>query len=102
MVRPQPQDRAIDPVVEGNTLSSKTFPCSGVLCLVDIASGMAHLHSLGILHGDLKGANVMLKTSAASDHDQRGFRCKLADFGLSRILESNRTHVSTTTYGTAA
>ncbi len=48
------------------------------MCLLDVASGMAYLHSLGILHGDLKSANVLLKSTRA---DLRGFSCKLSDFG---------------------
>ncbi|BDA40615.1 probable LIM domain-containing serine/threonine-protein ki at C-terminar half [Coccomyxa sp. Obi] len=72
------------------------------LCLMDIASGMDYLHSLGVLHGDVKGANVLLKTTAPTAYDPRGFVCKMADFGLSRVLESDATHVSTFTYGTAA
>ena len=58
---------------------------------------MDYLHSIGVLHGDLKGANVLLKSTAT---DPRGFTCKLADFGMSRVLETNKTHVSTHTYGT--
>ena len=49
-----------------------------LLCLVDIASGMTYLHSVGVLHGDLKSANVLLKSTAT---DLRGFCCKIADFG---------------------
>ena len=75
---------------------------SGLLCLMDIAAGMEHLHSMGVLHGDLKGANVLLKSSMASNYDPRGYVCKLADFGLSRVMEHNCTHVSTATFGTAA
>ncbi|BDA49710.1 probable mitogen-activated protein kinase kinase kinase 12 at C-terminar half [Coccomyxa sp. Obi] len=75
---------------------------SGVLCLMDIAAGMEHLHSLGVLHADLKGANVLMKSAAKSNYDNRGYTCKLADFGLSRVMENNSTHVSTSTYGTAA
>ncbi|BDA49709.1 probable LIM domain-containing serine/threonine-protein ki at C-terminar half [Coccomyxa sp. Obi] len=75
---------------------------NGILCLMDVAAGMEHLHSLGVLHADLKGANVLLKSAAMSNYDQRGYMCKLADFGLSRVMENNSTHVSTTTFGTAA
>lgn len=58
---------------------------------------MDYLHTVGVLHGDLKGANVLLKSTAT---DPRGFMCKLADFGLSRVLDLDMTHISTHTYGT--
>ncbi|CAL8462804.1 g2337 [Coccomyxa elongata] len=67
-------------------------------CLTDIASGMEYLHAAGILHGDLKPANVLLKSTSA---DRRGFLCKLCDFGMSRLMDATQaTHVSTQTYGT--
>ena len=50
-------------------------------CLMDVASGMTYLHSMGILHGDLKSANVLLKSTAT---DLRGFQCKIADFGCAK------------------
>ena len=49
-----------------------------LMCLLDVASAMAYLHSVGVLHGDLKSANVLLKSTAT---DLRGYVCKLADFG---------------------
>lgn len=62
--------------------------------------GMDYLHAAGIIHGDLKTANVLLKSTTS---DMRGFVCKLADFGLSHILDSNTfTHVVTETHGTMA
>jgi len=42
-----------------------------------IAAGMAHLHSIGIIHRDLSARNVLL----AEDYE-----AKVADFGLSRVL----------------
>jgi serine/threonine protein kinase len=36
---------------------------------------------MGVVHGDLKTANVLLK---GNTRDPRGFVCKIADFGLSR------------------
>ncbi|EIE22674.1 kinase-like protein [Coccomyxa subellipsoidea C-169] len=69
-------------------------------CLLDIASGVEYLHDSGLIHGDLKSANVLLKSTGT---DARGFVCKLADFGLSRVLDHEKhTHISTQTYGTVA
>ncbi|KAL0069473.1 serine/threonine protein kinase, AGC [Marasmius tenuissimus] len=44
--------------------------------ILEIAGGMAYLHGLKIVHGDIKGANVLV--------DEQG-RCRLADFGLAVI-----------------
>jgi hypothetical protein len=48
-----------------------------LLCLMDVAAGMSYLHSVGLLHSDLKGANVLLKSSAVTPTDPRGFTCKV-------------------------
>ncbi|KAJ8539093.1 hypothetical protein ON010_g12779 [Phytophthora cinnamomi] len=48
-------------------------------CLWDAAKGLQHLHDHGIVHGDLKGNNILVCDE---------YRVKLADFGLS--TNSNR------------
>ena len=48
------------------------------------------------LRSDLKGANVLLKSAPG---DVRGYTCKLADFGLSRVLGDDTTHASINTHG---
>ncbi|TEB31936.1 kinase-like protein [Coprinellus micaceus] len=53
-------------------------PINRVLLLSDIASGMTYLHSNGIVHGDLKAANVLISAS---------HRACLTDFGLSTTSE---------------
>ncbi|KAF9784796.1 kinase-like domain-containing protein [Thelephora terrestris] len=50
--------------------------------LLEVASGVAYLHELGIVHGDLKGANILV--------DDDGI-ARLADFGLMTILIENST-----------
>ncbi|KAH6908846.1 kinase-like domain-containing protein [Coprinopsis sp. MPI-PUGE-AT-0042] len=45
---------------------------------VDVAKGLSYLHDMGIVHGDLKGDNVLV--------DQHGHAC-LADFGLASLVD---------------
>jgi serine/threonine protein kinase len=65
--------------------------------LLDVARGMAYVHSQGICHGDLKAANVLLARDPSAPH---GCTAKVADFGLSRALAMGASHLSTRTYGT--
>ncbi|KAF8071435.1 kinase-like domain-containing protein [Lyophyllum atratum] len=46
---------------------------------VDVAQGLLYLHENGIIHGDLKGPNILI--------DESG-RARLADFGISSISDS--------------
>ena len=64
---------------------------------MDIASAMQYLHSQDIVHGDLKGANVLLR-SCPSEH--RSFMAKVSDFGLSKFMSPYKTHHSTRSHGT--
>ena len=67
-------DRAI---MQKGTLSSPNgkLNLQGVYrCLIDVAAGMDYLHSLGVINGDLKPANILLKST---DADPRGFTCKV-------------------------
>ncbi|KAG6917754.1 hypothetical protein DXG01_001292 [Tephrocybe rancida] len=51
--------------------------------VLDVASGIAYLHEKDIIHGDLKGANILV--------DGCGRAC-LADFGLSAVSDSEILH----------
>ncbi|KAF9643944.1 kinase-like protein [Thelephora ganbajun] len=45
--------------------------------LIDAAHGLEYMHSISMVHGDLKGANILIN---------QGLRACLADFGLSTII----------------
>ncbi|KIO28309.1 hypothetical protein M407DRAFT_71942, partial [Tulasnella calospora MUT 4182] len=63
----------------------KQHPQADRGCLVgEIAEGLTYLHQCGIIHGDVKGNNILV----SSDHHAR-----LCDFGLARHV-STRTSTS--------
>ncbi|KAL0565170.1 hypothetical protein V5O48_016859 [Marasmius crinis-equi] len=51
----------------------------------DIASGLSYLHAKKILHGDLKGVNVLVTDS---------FRACIGDFGLARIADTHALKIT--------
>ena len=73
---------------------------------LDVCSALSYLHRNGVVHGDVKAANVML-TSAVTALDEgvsapppldgddgRIFCAKLADFGQSLVLQQQQQHGS--------
>ncbi|KAG6907407.1 hypothetical protein DXG01_009019 [Tephrocybe rancida] len=50
-----------------------------VLKTLDVANGLGYLHRNGIIHGDLKGPNILV--------DEQG-RARLCDFGIASICDS--------------
>ncbi|GJP45565.1 hypothetical protein CLOM_g4945 [Closterium sp. NIES-68] len=48
--------------------------------LIDVASGLKHLHSRRIVHRDVKPANVLLDAQ---------MQAKVADFGFMRMMEAS-------------
>ncbi|KAG0564008.1 hypothetical protein KC19_8G075700 [Ceratodon purpureus] len=58
--------------------------------LLQIAEAMKYLHEQNVMHGDLKGNNIILD---ATERKKDGFWCvqvKLADYGLSRLKQCLR------------
>ncbi|KAJ3570473.1 hypothetical protein NP233_g4376 [Leucocoprinus birnbaumii] len=58
-----------------NTYARRLSPRSRlalVITILDVANGLQHLHEFGIIHGDLKGENVLISNEG---------RCLITDFG---------------------
>ncbi|WIA15144.1 hypothetical protein OEZ85_001831 [Tetradesmus obliquus] len=73
----------------------------------DIAAAMLHLHSEGIVHADLKAANVMLTNGGDNANGTWGaaaggrrMTAKVADFGLALPLDPSDTHATLSARGT--
>lgn len=72
---------------------------AAIVTAYELACGLAHLHSLDIVHGDLSGFNVMLSSAGEHAADAgRGFSVRVGDFGLARDL-GVLSKVETRTYG---
>ncbi|KAJ0900438.1 putative protein kinase RLK-Pelle-WAK-LRK10L-1 family [Helianthus annuus] len=58
---------------------------------IETANALVYLHASEIIHRDVKTNNILLDNN---------FCVKVADFGLSRLLPNDATHVSTAPQGT--
>ncbi|HMK63871.1 MAG TPA: serine/threonine-protein kinase, partial [Acidimicrobiales bacterium] len=85
-------------LVEGQTLAERLrrgpLPTDRCAALgVSLAGALAYVHRRGVVHRDVKPANVLLGP---------GSRVRLADFGIAQVLDASTATVTGTTLGTAA
>ncbi len=74
--------------VEGQTLSSlldkgPLTPSEAVRIGTEIADALEYAHQLGVIHRDVKPANILIRKDGAA---------KIADFGVARLESSDLTH----------
>ncbi len=55
--------------------------------LIDVAQALAAAHSIGVLHKDLKPANILVVPGANA-----GWQIKIADFGSASLFDPSRLH----------
>ncbi|KAJ7218646.1 kinase-like domain-containing protein [Mycena pura] len=72
-----------------NYLKSNPAGLNRLTLVLDVAIGLEHLHSLNLVHGDLKAMNVLVTRSG---------RAVLADFGLSSVVMHSRIAALSSTY----
>jgi serine/threonine-protein kinase len=84
-------------LVEGESLADRLKregalpPRAAVRIAAEVAEALAHAHERGVVHRDVKAANVLLGVDGAA---------RLADFGIARLLEDEAQRLTDT--GTVA
>lgn len=71
--------------------------CTVLQVLMEVAASVQHLHSLQLLHCDIKPENILLKTDNSTP---LGFTAKLSDFGLAKLMRDNKYIINRSGSGT--
>ncbi|KIO31710.1 hypothetical protein M407DRAFT_67497, partial [Tulasnella calospora MUT 4182] len=84
----------VSPFIENGTLVEYVVRHPGVnriRLLCETADALRYVHANGVVHGDIKGSNILIDDNV---------RCLLCDFGLSKVTQSRRTSTSMRGVGT--
>jgi eukaryotic-like serine/threonine-protein kinase len=84
--------RSLADLIDGGPVPS----ARAVAITSQILAGLAHAHELGIIHRDIKAANVLITEATGA-----GDLVKLVDFGLAKILDRKPRATWSTDSGTA-
>ncbi|MGN6444978.1 protein kinase domain-containing protein [Amnibacterium sp.] len=68
--------------------------------VADVASALATLHAQGVVHRDVKPANILVPRAAAGS--PTGVAAKLTDFGIAQLVDGARLTAPESILGTAA
>ncbi|XP_038686021.1 probable LRR receptor-like serine/threonine-protein kinase At1g56140 [Tripterygium wilfordii] len=87
------ENKSLDQALFGKTHMNLDWPTRYDICL-GIARGLAYLHEesrLRIVHRDVKASNILLDSELIP---------KISDFGLAKLYDDKKTHISTRVAGT--
>ncbi|KAH7859789.1 hypothetical protein Vadar_005486 [Vaccinium darrowii] len=87
------ENKSLDQALFGKTSLCLNWPIRFDICL-GVARGLAYLHEesrLRIVHRDVKASNILLDSDLHS---------KISDFGLAKLYDDKKTHISTCVAGT--
>ncbi|GLT30497.1 hypothetical protein SLA2020_052930 [Shorea laevis] len=87
------ENKSLDQALFGNTDLHIDWPTRFSICLAT-ARGLAYLHEesrLRIIHRDVKTSNILLDSELCP---------KISDFGLAKLYDDKKTHISTRVAGT--
>ncbi|PKI36719.1 hypothetical protein CRG98_042884 [Punica granatum] len=87
------ENKSLDQALFGQRSLNLDWPTRYEICL-GVARGLAYLHEesrLRIVHRDVKASNILLDSNLTP---------KISDFGLAKLYDDKKTHISTRVAGT--